>query len=179
MIAEGMILCSSGRLTVRRMKQSDLDELYKVISNPEVMRYIEPPYSYGDAEKFLREAGLSEPPLIYAVDKKEEFQNNACTISEDSHFIGYVIYHSYNQDGVEIGWLLKPEQWHKGYAGELTEMLLGVAVRDAEYAVIECSPEQEVTRRIALRHGFDYSGMIDGCAVFIRRFDGCDFGYCV
>lgn len=159
-----MILCSSGRLTVRRMKQSDLDELYSVISNPEVMRYMEPPYSYADAEKFLREAGLTKPPLIYAVEDKE------------SRFIGYVIYHSYNQDGIEIGWLLKPEEWHRGYAGELTEMLLRAASRSVRYVVIECSPEQEATKRIALKNGFAYSGMTDGCSVFIRRFDGCDFG---
>ncbi|MCI9142421.1 MAG: GNAT family N-acetyltransferase [Lachnospiraceae bacterium] len=159
-----MTLCSSDRLTVRRMKLSDLDELYRVISDPEVMRYIEPPYSYADAEKFLREAGLAEPPLIYAVDKKEL-----------SRFIGYVIYHSYNQDGVEIGWLLKPEEWHKGYAGELTEMLLGVAACSARYAVIECAPQQEVTRRIALKHGFAYSGLTDGCEVFVKRFDEVQF----
>ena len=59
-----MTLCSSDRLTVRRMKLFDLDELYRVISDPEVMRYIEPPYSYADAEKFLREAGLSEPNAL-------------------------------------------------------------------------------------------------------------------
>ncbi|WP_276948562.1 GNAT family N-acetyltransferase [Acetatifactor muris] len=167
-----MTLCYSDRLTVRRMKRSDLDELYKVISDPEVMRYIEPLYSYADAEKFLQEVGLAEPPLIYAVDKKQWSQNNLCTVSEDSHFIGYVIYHSCNQDGVEIGWLLKPEEWHKGYAGELTEMLLGVAACSARYAVIECSPQQKITRRIALKHGFIYSGMADGCEVFVRRFDG-------
>ncbi|MCI8287158.1 MAG: GNAT family N-acetyltransferase [Lachnospiraceae bacterium] len=154
-----MTLCSSDRLTVRRMKLSDLDELYSLISNPEVMRYIEPPYSHADTEKFLREAGLLEPPLIYAVDDKE------------SRFIGYVIYHSYNQDGVEIGWLLKPEEWHKGYAGELTGMLLDMAAGSAAYAVIECFPQQEITKRIALKSGFVYSGMADGCEVFVRRFD--------
>lgn len=166
-----MTLCSSDRLTVRRMKLSDLDELYSLISNPEVMRYIEPPYSHAHTEKFLREAGLSEPPLIYAVDKKEGLQNNACTVSAESRFIGYVIYHSYNRDGIEIGWLLKPEEWHKGYAGELTGMLLDMAAGSAAYAVIECSPQQEITKRIALKSGFVYSGMTDGCEVFVRQFD--------
>lgn len=100
-----------------------------------------------------------EAPLIYAVEDKE------------GGFAGYVIYHKYEEDGMELGWVLKREVWHKGYADKLTEMLLKDAVGKAAYAVIECAPEQKATRRIAVKHGFVYRGRSEGCDVYIRRFE--------
>ena len=77
-------------ITIRRMQSSDADALYRLLSDPMVMRYLEPPYDRAQTEAFLRRAGLAEPPLVYAVQ-------------EDEHFIGYVIYHDYDKDSVEIG----------------------------------------------------------------------------
>lgn len=67
-------------ITIRRMRSGDGDELYRLLSDPMVMRYLEPPYDRVQTEAFLHDAGLSEPPLVYAVQK-------------DERFIGYVIYH--------------------------------------------------------------------------------------
>ena len=70
-------------ITIRRMRSGDADELYRLLSDPVVMRYLEPPYDRVQTEAFLHDAGLSEPPLVYAVQ-------------EDERFIGYVIYHEYD-----------------------------------------------------------------------------------
>jgi len=69
------------------MRSGDGDELYRLLSDPVVMRYLEPPYDRVQTEAFLHDAGLSEPPLVYAVQ-------------EDERFIGYVIYHEYDADYV-------------------------------------------------------------------------------
>lgn len=63
---------------------------------------------------FLDEAGLAEPPLAYAVE-------------DGSGFVGYVIYHDYDESPVEIGWVLAPRAWGQGYATEFTRVLLGWA----------------------------------------------------
>lgn len=65
-------------ITIRNMRPGDADALYRLLSDPEVMRYLEPPYDRVQAEAFLHHAGLSEPPLVYAVE-------------ENGSFIGYVI----------------------------------------------------------------------------------------
>lgn len=77
------------------MTVSDLEPLYKLLSNPKAMQYLEAPYTKEQAEQFLFRFGLSETPLIYAVEK-------------DNDFIGYVIYHDYDSESVEIGWVLEP-----------------------------------------------------------------------
>ncbi len=149
-----MILCKTKNLLVRRMLPDDKEALYLLLSDERVMKYLEPPYSREAAEAFLEKAGLSDQPLVYAVCDRGE------------RFIGYVIFHRYCNYGVEIGWVLSPAEWHKGYAGELTAALLQVAKSEYEYAVIECSPEQEATKRIAVKNGFAFCGISDECEIY-------------
>ena len=118
------------------------------------MRYIEPPFTLEQTRAFLENAGLSDHPLIYAVE------------DEDKTFIGYVIYHDYEKDSKEIGWILKKEFWGKGFAEALTKQLLQKAKNDGKSVIIECSPEQEVTKHIAKKFGFMNAGLIDGCDVY-------------
>jgi len=124
------------------------------------MRHIEPPYSAEQAVSFLERAGLRDPPLILAVDGPE------------GGFIGYVIYHPYGADAYEIGWLLRRDQWGKGYAKELTRELIRLAGGKTRHLVLECRPEQAVTRHIALSCGFSYTGREDGCDVYRLDLEG-------
>ena len=140
-------------ITIRRMQSSDADALYRLLSDPTVMRCLEPPYDRAQTEAFLRRAGLAEPPLVYAVQ-------------EDEHFIGYVIYHDYDKDSVEIGWVLFPEYWGRGYASELTDRLISWARKERKSIVIECVPEQVATVHLAAQKGFRMEGITDGLAVY-------------
>ena len=141
------------KLIIRLMTKEDLDPLYHLLSDSRVMHYLEQPYTKEKTEEFLMNAGLSDPPLIYSVDK-------------DGQFIGYVIYHDYDEDSIEIGWVLHPDHWRKGYATHLTELMKERALSSRKQVVIECSPNQEVTKHIAFKNGFDYEGLIDGLDVF-------------
>ena len=140
-------------ITIRRMRSGDADELYRLLSDPVVMRYLEPPYDRVQTEAFLHDAGLSEPPLVYAVQ-------------EDERFIGYVIYHEYDADSMEIGWVLFPEYWGRGYASELTDRLIDRARQAQKDVVIECVPEQTATMHLAGKKGFRSDGVSDGLAVY-------------
>lgn len=140
-------------ITIRRMQPGDADALYRLLSDPEVMRHLEPPFDRTQAEAFLRRAGLAEPPLVYAAE-------------ESGSFIGYVIYHAYDEQSVEIGWVLLPEYWGHGYASALTDRLIDRARQEQKSVVIECAPAQEATRRIAIKKGFRACGSCDGLAVY-------------
>lgn len=140
-------------VTIRKMLACDADALCQLLSNPEVMRYLEAPYDRLQAEDFLHRAGLADPPLIYAAE-------------EDGTFIGYVIYHPYDEKSMEIGWVLFPEYWGRGYASALTDLLARKAAQAHMDTVIECVPEQTATRRIALKKGFLYGGICNGLAVY-------------
>ena len=140
-------------LKIRRMQSGDADELYQLLSDPVVMRYLEPPYDRAQTEEFLRYAGLAAQPLVYAVE-------------EDKSFIGYVIYHPYDEGSMEIGWVLFPEYWGRGCASALTDRLICMAGQEGKSVVIECVPEQAATVRLAAKKGFRFCGIADGLAVY-------------
>lgn len=152
-----MILAENARLRLRTMRCGDLEELYALLSDAEVMRWLEPPFTREQAERFLQQAGLSDPPLIYAAENAE------------GEFLGYAIYHDYDDHSRELGWVLRQSAWRKGYAGEMTALLTVLAQREGKDAVIECAPEQTVSAHIARRHGFSYEGRADGCDSYRLR----------
>lgn len=151
------VLCATERLAVRWFVQSDLEELYKLLSDPEVMACLEPAYTHEQTERFLLEAALTDPPLVYAVEDRKE------------RFLGYVIYHDFGKDSVELGWVLKPSVWGRGYASELTQGLLAEAKGKYSGAVIECVPKQEATKAIARKLGFHFAGTEDGCEIYQKE----------
>ena len=157
-------------LTIRRLRPSDAEALYRILSDRQVMRYLEPPYDRLQTEQFLREAKtmakldsipeivqvldhFAEPPLVYGTE-------------EGGRLLGYVIYHAYDPDSMELGWVLSPDCWGKGYASRLTDRLVELAHRAGKTAVIECVPEQTATRHIAEKKGFAYVGRTDGLEVY-------------
>lgn len=145
-------------MKIRKMRETDEQDLYEVLSDPDVMRYIEPPFSMEQTRKFIKECGMCEPPRVYAVENDNE------------EFVGYVIFHEYDSDSMEIGWLFKKKYWGKGYATKLTRELLGKARTLGKNAVIECDPEQEITKKIANNLGFKYMGIEDDMCVFVKSF---------
>ena len=106
----------SAGLRVRRMTEADLEPLHRLLSDPEVMRYLEPPFSREQTRAFLDRAGLTPEPLILAVD-------------DDGGFAGYVIWHPYDDVSMELGWVLDRSRWGRGYAGELTRLLTDVLIK--------------------------------------------------
>ena len=132
-------------LKIRKMTEDDLEPLYELLSDPEVMRFLEPPFSEEQTASFLQKARLSDPPLLY-------------TVEEDGRFIGYVIFHDFDEKSMEIGWVLREEQWGRGIASQLTRQLIEKGLSLGKDLVIECDPKQGATRRIALKNGFVYCG---------------------
>ena len=148
-------------LKIRKMRENDLEPLYKLLSDSNVMRFLEEPFNKNQTIKFLKEAAIRKSPLIYAVEK-------------DDCFIGYVIFHDYDDLSYEIGWVLYQSCWGKGYASYLTELLIGKAFKMNKQVVIECDSNQEVTKHIATKFGFEYSGTEDDLEVYRLKPSNCN-----
>ena len=134
------MLTETERLLIRRFTEDDAEVLFTVLSDPEVMRYLEPPFTPARTRAFLREAGLCDPPRIWAVLRKET-----------GTLIGHLIWHPWDADFMELGWVLRRDCWNRGFAKELTGAMLARADKNV---VLECDPAQTATRRIAEAFGF-------------------------
>lgn len=147
------------RLILRPFAAEDEAALGAVLSDAETMKYIEPPFSKERTAQFLREAGLCEPPLVYAVQEKR------------GGVIGHVIFHRYETaDCYELGWVLRRDAWGRGYATELTRALLDESrARGLRSVIVECDERQTATRRIAEKFGFRCEENVQGQTVYRLR----------
>ena len=139
------------RCIIRNMKMKDADDLYQVLSNANVMMYIEEVFDMERTKFFVQSAGLCEPPLVYAIVWKIT-----------GKVIGHAIFHSYEKNDYEIGWVLNEDYWGMGIADEVTKELIKYArCLGLESCVIECDEKQIVSKKIANKNGFAYEEKLD------------------
>ena len=103
------------RLRIRDFKLSDIDDLYEIFSDDEVMEYIEPVYDRNKTLNFLRE---------FCIEHKGAF---ACVNKENEKVIGYIIFNEYEDKVYELGWIFNKEYWGKGYAYESCDAVIKYA----------------------------------------------------
>lgn len=90
------------RLTVRRFHKDDCKDVYEYLSDKDVMKYIEYPFTYEETEEFINTFSC-ENPRVYALVE-----------NSTNKVIGHVIYHPYGYDNVyELGWII-----NKNYQGK-------------------------------------------------------------
>lgn len=153
---EGKTYLETSNCIIRNFVLSDVKELYETLSDKEVMEYVEPPFTLGQTAQFIKHIMLSEKPPVFAVEYKET-----------GKVIGHVIYHSYDKNSYELGWILNRKYWGKGIAEELTFSLIEFSKNNGiESLIIECSPKQAVTKHIAQKYHFSYEGMQDDCEIY-------------
>ena len=143
------------RLLIRELTMADVDALHAIVSDNEVMRFIEPPYTRQQTAAFITENERSEVPLVYGLEALET-----------GELIGHVIWHPFDSEAYELGWILGREHWGKGYAREVTEALLAAAKKELRDVVIQCAPEQASTRHIAEAFGFFFLGVENGLCMY-------------
>ena len=113
MILEHILDIETKRCRIRQFKQSDVDELYLILSNPKVMEYIEAPFTLEDTKDFLNKNALSYPSRVFALEYKQ-----------NKKLIGHVIFHEYDEESYEIGFILSQDYWRQGIADEITKSLI-------------------------------------------------------
>ena len=103
------------RIILRDFNIHDLKDFHEIFSDPEVMKYAEPPYDLKKSKKFLKEFCIKRNPKGgYAVEQ-----------IETGKVIGYVLFCPVDEPEVyEIGWIFNKNYWRKGYAYEICSRLI-------------------------------------------------------
>ena len=139
------------RCHIRNFSMDDIDDLYEVLSDESVMKYIENAFDREKTKEFIRIAGMCETPLVYAVVWKLT-----------GKVIGHAIFHPYEESDYEIGWILNKEYWGNGIADDLTKSLINYArYIGISSCIIECDTKQIASKKIALKNGFVYEEKAD------------------
>ena len=142
------MLFSTSRFLVRRFVPQDEPALHAILSDPAVMRHLEPPFAPAQTHAFLQTAGLcpdGSQRLIYAAESRT-----------DHTVAGYLILHPYpGTADWELGWVLARRHWGKGCASELTAGAIAYARQQGiPGLILECAPAQAATVQLAANFGF-------------------------
>jgi RimJ/RimL family protein N-acetyltransferase len=145
---------------IREYQKQDAAGLREIIGDPDLMKEMDHPYTEEETEEFLRQYGLSEHPYIFALED-----------TDTRKLAGHIIFHSYEEDSFEIGWIIHPFFQGKGLAQACTEQLVKEGERnEIRRFVMECTAENSASRHIIEKCGFQYCGTEeDGLLVYRRE----------
>lgn len=147
----------SRRLLLRPMKMEDAEQMFKVYSDPEVMKYwATPPFTdLASAQKFVQEDIES--------DARGDSLNWAITLKPGSEVIGKCILFSHNDSNrrAEIGFILNRLYWRQGLMSEAMVGVINLAFEDLVLHRLEADTDPENAGSLALleKLGFQREGL--------------------
>ena len=142
------------RLIIRRMTDDDQDDLYRLNSDPEVMKHI----GNGTADTFDEvKAGLERIKSYY--HRHPGFGIWALETKKEKTFIGLCMLKYLNgTPEVEVGYRLLPGHWRRGYAMEAADALVryGKDILGLKRIVATCYSENIPSVRIIEKLGLQF-----------------------
>ena len=147
---------STARLALRQFRPDDVDDVYRLDSDPRVMRYI------GDGSVRTREEVASA--LVRSAAYYGNYPGLGVWASEKrdtGRFIGwFCLKYMPETADVEVGYRLLPEAWGKGYAteGALALVRYGFETLGLYRIVGVTHPDNDVSQRVLRKAGLRDAG---------------------
>lgn len=150
-----MIELRTARLLLRNVRPKDVEEIFAIVGDPEVMRFMPKVYTREEAESFwmarIRMRQERDGHTFYAVTLAEtgEFLGLCGPLEQEVEFDGET--HRFT----EVGYHFQRRHWSNGYAAEAAiacrNHVFETLARDSVISLIH--PENVPSQRVALRNG--------------------------
>jgi len=145
-------------IELRKMTASDYDRYAMLVQDDRVMRYI--------TEQALTDAETKQRFERILEQQQHDRLGSYLIYAEETWIgIGHMTRSQTQPFEAELGYMLLPDQWGRGYGTAIAERLLQLATEE-ELQVVTATidPAHEASRRILIGLGFEstYVGPIDG-----------------
>lgn len=153
------------RLVLRQVMATDAQAVMKIRGNGEAMRYIPRPRA-----RTMEDAlGVIEM-LTNGINEGKSINWAICNIENQEEIfgiMGYVNFYS-EEFKAEIGYMLHPDYWGKGYINEAIKVIEDYGFEQIGIAVIEAKidPRNENSLKILLRNNYSFDKLIEKSMVF-------------
>jgi RimJ/RimL family protein N-acetyltransferase len=151
-----MLILETPRLMVRQLRDDDLDNLYAITGDAELMRYV------GDNQPLSREDTARWIAVSQANYRGQGFGCSAVINKAGGDFIGYcgLVYtpHTEKPHEAEIIYALKKDYWGQGLASEVAGAMLAYGFRQQHLTriIATVDPENAASVRILEKLGMTY-----------------------
>jgi len=151
-------IITTERVVLRWVSENDIDSLYEIFSDPQVMRYwATPPYT-------TREAAVELQREIASGNENETMIKWGLALRDSDRLIGTTTLFNLNIDNgrAEIGYALGRAHWGKGYMNEALQALLTHAFEVMQLRRLEADvdPRNAGSIRTLERLGFQREGFL-------------------
>lgn len=143
------------RLILRPFEEKDVDAVFEMRSNEEIMRYIREPQT-------KRKETVSWIQMISEKWGTEEIGFCAVVEKASGNCIGWCgLWRLKETNEIEVGYAIKKDFWGNGYATEAAEKFLEYGFRELnlDRIVAVAYPENEASQKVMKRLGMEYVGI--------------------
>lgn len=150
------------RLSLGEFRRSDFAAVHEFIADPVMWRHGRESLDTEDDTRAFIASAIDAPPGVHTwavLDHGLVIGSSSVTVTSERDRTG------------EIGYLIRPELWGRGYATEVGRMLLdlGFDMLDLERLTATCSPDNIASARVLEKLGMRFEGRLIG---HVKRADG-------
>lgn len=153
------------RLLLRQVFPKDAEALMRIRSNEEAMRYIPRPRA-----KTIADALATVETLTNGINEGKSINWAISNIENPSEIFGMIGYVNFylELDKAEIGYMLHPDYWGKGYVPEAFLEVEKFGFEQINLLSIEAKidPRNENSRKILLRNNYQFDKLVEKEMVF-------------
>ncbi|BCN29825.1 GNAT family N-acetyltransferase [Anaeromicropila herbilytica] len=148
----------TNRLVLTEVKESDINEIFKIFSNPEVAKYdwFRPINSKEEAMKFIHR-------YMDEYDNEEEI-TWGIRLKETNELIGICCLGDFDEEArrAEIGYDLVSDRWNSGFATEALEAIVHYGLKVMNLNRIEAfiTPGNDASVRVLEKLNFTREGLV-------------------
>lgn len=147
---------NSERLNFNHYSEADFDDYFTLVGNAEVMKMVT------GRPHLAHEAHERLTTMLKINQEFPKIGHYKVSLSLCGGFVGHCKVVMTERNEAELGYLLLPEHWGKGYGSEIAKTLVNLAKQvDEIHALIAIiDPENKASQRILEKQGFlwDYNG---------------------
>lgn len=144
------MILETPRLLLREFRAADFDALYAIDSRPEAVLY-EPQMGADGVVAYLQEAEMQaqvQPRTLFRLAITIRPADTVCGL------IGLALNIRVTRDW-ELGWLVHPDEWNKGYATEAARRMIDFAFKElnAHRVIAFCDYDNRASERVMQKLG--------------------------